>query len=101
MPSSTLIDTSDMMICGPSGGRIDFNRCAGCRATDVSLLACDDIDSIGGPTDPTHRARYERSFDFCGKDSSFVTAGSRGRIQSKVRMHTLKHMLLVFLCPLP
>lgn len=61
MPSSTMMETADMMMGGPLG-RLDFNRCAGCNATDVSLLACDDIDSIGGPTDPTNRARYEFLF---------------------------------------
>jgi len=34
------------------------NRCAGCSAVDVALLACDDIDGSGNVTDPSQRARY-------------------------------------------
>lgn len=38
----------------PPGG---MNRCAGCSAVDVSLLACDDIDG-NGTADPSQRARW-------------------------------------------
>lgn len=34
------------------------NRCAGCSAVDVPLLACDDIDGSGHVADPSQRARY-------------------------------------------
>ena len=34
------------------------NRCAGCSAVDVPLLACDDIDESGNVADPSQRARY-------------------------------------------
>ena len=36
------------------------DRCAGCNATNVSLLVCDDIsyvDGKGAVADPSHRAR--------------------------------------------
>jgi hypothetical protein len=55
MPSSMLEDAA-MVGSSPSLGRLD--RCAGCNATDVSLLACDDLDGKGGPTDPSNRSRY-------------------------------------------
>jgi len=43
-----------------------MDRCAGCGAVDVSLLACDDLDGASGnnkdglPTlgDPSQRSRY-------------------------------------------
>lgn len=41
---------------GALPGRLD--RCAGCRATDVPLLACDDLDGKGAVTDPSKRERY-------------------------------------------
>ncbi len=42
--------TMEEMYGGPlalTGSRMDLDRCAGCNATDVSLLACDDIDGKG------------------------------------------------------
>jgi hypothetical protein len=35
-----------------------MDQCSGCLATDVSLLACDDIDGKGAATDPSQRARW-------------------------------------------
>ena len=36
---------------------VKSNRCAGCHAADVPLLACDDIDGDGFVADPSQRAR--------------------------------------------
>lgn len=38
-------------------GAGNMYRCAGCNATDVPLLACDDIDGNGTVSDPSQRAR--------------------------------------------
>ena len=46
------------------------NRCAGCSAVDVPLLACDDIDESGNVADPSQRARYvNEACKQCGGDS--------------------------------
>ena len=57
MPTN-MEDTTMMYPGGESamaGTRMD--RCAGCDATDVSLLACDDIQGPDGTSDPSKRAR--------------------------------------------
>ena len=62
MPTSM----EEMYPAGPGGGAVAgavaavpgrLDRCAGCRATDVSLLACDDFDGKGVATDPSKRER--------------------------------------------
>jgi hypothetical protein len=53
MPT-TMVET--MYTGGLSTNRMD--RCAGCNASDVSLLACDDIQGPTGVSDPSKRARY-------------------------------------------
>jgi hypothetical protein len=54
MPSSMIEDA----MMGPSP-TLRLDRCAGCNAADVNLLACDDLDGKGGPvSDPSHRSRY-------------------------------------------
>ena len=63
----TMPTREDMMYPGgPSlhlgGNRMD--RCAGCDATDVSLLACDDIQGPTGASDPSKRQRWVLCFRF-------------------------------------
>ena len=60
MPSSML---EDGMMVGPPLSVVRLDRCAGCNAADVSLLACDDLDGKGGPTDPANRSRYVAEID--------------------------------------
>lgn len=44
----------DAMQGGPAASAM---RCAGCSASDVPLLACDDMDE-NGTANPSQRARY-------------------------------------------
>ena len=54
-----------------AGNRMD--RCAGCDATDVPLLACDDIQGPNATSDPSKRAR-------CVLKKSFFTFAMTIRI---------------------
>lgn len=69
------------------------DRCAGCNASGVSLLACDDIDGKGlGPSSPSQRLRSvvlscDRSFE---KLSSQVakSVSSPDRMSQQVPLET-------------
>eukprot|EP00980_Cylindrotheca_fusiformis_P001711 scaffold388_cov114-Cylindrotheca_fusiformis.AAC.20 len=43
---------------GPAASTSRLDQCAGCNATDVPLLACDDIQGPTGASDPSKRARF-------------------------------------------